>query len=115
MLQTLKTTYSKPLTASQIALKHKALPSHSFSIDDSIQLECGETLDNLTLSYSTYGQLNSDASNVVWVCHALTANSEVADWWPGMIGKGKLLDPSQHFIVCAFCGSQTEKLLSGRK
>jgi len=64
-------------------------------------LESRETLTALNVAYHTYGTLNKQADNVIWVCHALTANSEVADWWPGMVGKGKLLDPSQHFIVCA--------------
>lgn len=25
------------------------------------------------------------------ICHALTANSDVESWWPGMVGKGLLL------------------------
>lgn len=38
---------------------------------------------------------------MVWVCHALTANSDVADWWKGLIGEGRVIDPQKHFIVCA--------------
>lgn len=45
--------------------------------------------------------MNADGSNVVWVCHALTANSDAADWWSGLIGHGRVIDPAQHFIVCA--------------
>ena len=55
----------------------------------------------LTLAYATYGSLNADKSNVVWVCHALTANAFVADWWPGVVGEGCVLNPESHFIVCA--------------
>jgi homoserine O-acetyltransferase len=29
-----------------------------------------------------------------------TANSDAAEWWPGLVGSGKLLDPSNYFIVC---------------
>lgn len=45
--------------------------------------------------------MNADGSNVVWVCHALTANSDVADWWSGLIGHGRVIDPARQFIVCA--------------
>jgi len=64
-------------------------------------LECGATLNELTIAYCTYGTLNEKKDNVVWVCHALTANAEADDWWSGLIGKGMLLDPAHYFIVCA--------------
>lgn len=65
------------------------------------QLEAGDTLPELTIAYDTYGTLNADGSNVVWVCHALTASSGVLEWWPGITGKGEVIDPARHFIVCA--------------
>lgn len=58
-------------------------------------------MPSLTLAYHTYGSLNESGDNVIWVCHALTANSEISDWWPGMIGEGKLFDPDRHFIISA--------------
>lgn len=64
-------------------------------------LEQGGVLPELTLAYHTYGQLNAEASNVIWVCHALTANSNVADWWAGLFGPGNVFDPDRYFIVCA--------------
>lgn len=64
-------------------------------------LESGATLPELTIAYHTYGTLDASGGNVVWVCHALTANSEVADWWPHTIEEGKFLDPADRFIVCA--------------
>ncbi len=63
--------------------------------------ESGRTLNGLTIAYHTYGKPNADRSNIIWVCHALTANSEVADWWPHTVEKGKFLDPEKYFIVCA--------------
>lgn len=71
------------------------------NIQEPFQLECGATLPELTIAYHTFGELNEDKSNVIWVCHALTANSNPVDWWPGLIGEGKLLDPEKYFIVCA--------------
>lgn len=68
--------------------------------------EGGYTFPSLTIAYDTYGTLNEDKSNVIWVCHALTANSDVADWWPHTVEEGCFLDPSKYFTVCAnFLGS----------
>ena len=64
-------------------------------------LECGEILPEITIAYHTYGTLNSRKDNVVWVFHPLTGNTEAADWWKGLIGEGKILDPADYFIVCA--------------
>ncbi|HNX85132.1 MAG TPA: homoserine O-acetyltransferase, partial [Bacteroidales bacterium] len=46
--------------------------------------ESGEVLTRLEIAYNTYGALNGEGNNVIWVCHALTANSDVESWWPGM-------------------------------
>ncbi len=64
-------------------------------------LESGELLENLQIAYHTYGTLNKDNSNVVWAFHALTANSDVLSWWPGLFGKNDLLNPEEYFIICA--------------
>lgn len=66
-----------------------------------LQLESGAVLPELDIAYNTYGTLNPDGSNVIWVCHALTANSDVADWWPHTVEPGRFLDPEKYFIVCA--------------
>lgn len=63
-------------------------------------LESGITLMQYQLAYTTYGKLSKNKDNVVWIFHALTANSEATEWWPGLTGEGKLFDPARHFIVC---------------
>ena len=72
-----------------------------YSHDQPLVLENGSVLPQITIAYHTYGTLNAEGTNVIWVCHALTANSHVADWWEGIFGSGKILDPQQYFIVCA--------------
>ncbi|MFI5148463.1 MAG: homoserine O-acetyltransferase [Bacteroidia bacterium] len=67
----------------------------------SFTTESGVVLPRLEIAYHTFGKRNKDGDNVVWVCHALTANSDAQDWWPGIIGKNALLDPDKYFIVCA--------------
>lgn len=64
-------------------------------------LESGAVLPGLEIAYYTYGTLNESRSNVVWVCHALTANADVMAWWPGVVGAEAAIDPSRYFIVCA--------------
>ena len=73
---------------------------------EAITLESGAVLPEVDITYDTFGTLNQAKDNVIWVCHALTANSDVADWWPHTVEEGRFLDPTRYFIVCAnFLGS----------
>ena len=77
-----------------------------YKYDKPFSLESGEVLPSLEIAYDTFGERNADSSNVIWVCHALTANSDVADWWPHTVESGCFLDPEKYFTVCAnFLGS----------
>lgn len=64
-------------------------------------LENGDSLSNITIAYTTYGTYIPTKSKVVWVCHALTANADVFDWWKGLFGENDLFNPNEYFIVCA--------------
>jgi homoserine O-acetyltransferase/O-succinyltransferase len=77
------------------------LKNHTLKHTEAFKFESGETVSELNIAYSTIGKLNTRKDNVIWVCHALTANSEVAGWWSGIIGEGKLYDPANYFIICA--------------
>jgi len=72
-----------------------------FSDGEAVTLESGFVLDGYTIAYRTYGTLNQERSNVIWVCHALTANADVFDWWQGLFGQDALFNPTVHFVVCA--------------
>lgn len=63
--------------------------------------ESGQVLSSVQIGYHTYGKLNPAKDNVIWVCHALTANSDVMDWWKGLFGEQDYFNPQDHFIVCA--------------
>lgn len=73
----------------------------TFNYNQKLELEQGEELPCFTLAYHTFGKLNKDKSNVVWICHALTANSNPLEWWPGLVGENCYFNPEKHFIVCA--------------
>lgn len=74
---------------------------HLFKYEKAFQLESGRKLPELQLAYTTLGKLNPSKDNVVWVTHALTANSNPEEWWNGLVGKGKFFNPEKHFIICA--------------
>ncbi len=64
------------------------------------ELESGEKIPRYELFYHTWGTLNPNKNNVIWICHALTANSDAVEWWDGIVGVGKLYDPTNFFIIC---------------
>lgn len=73
----------------------------TFKYSKTFTLESGKKLPGLEIGYHTFGKLNKNRDNVIWVCHALTASSDVMDWWPGLFGKNDLFNPHEHYIVCA--------------
>lgn len=74
---------------------------HFWHSREPFALEGGDVLPGITVAYHTYGTLSAEKDNVVWVCHALTANSDVADWWPHTVEPGAFLDPTRWYVVCA--------------
>ncbi len=73
----------------------------TFKYDKTFQLEGGDILPSLEIAYNTFGKLNAAKNNVIWVCHALTANSDVFEWWPGLFGNDDFFNPENYFIICA--------------
>lgn len=73
---------------------------NKITIKERFDFELGGSVSEVPIAYTTYGELNSDRSNVIMVCHGLTANSDVMDWWSGIYGIGKPLDPDRYFIIC---------------
>jgi homoserine O-acetyltransferase len=73
-------------------------------------LEGGARLGPVEVAYETYGELDADHSNAVYVCHALTGDAHAAGhhgdpqrpgWWDNLIGPGRPLDTDRYFVVCA--------------
>lgn len=77
----------------------------------SIQLECGELLSSIQIAFETFGKLNSDKSNVILICHALTGDAHVTGkhsqedkkpgWWHQFVGEGKAVDTNKYFVICS--------------
>mgnify|MGYP000323604951 CR=1 FL=1 len=63
-------------------------------------LESGDTLRDVPVAYQTWGTLNAAGTNAVLVCHALTGDTAVEEWWSGLLGPDRALDPTEDFVVC---------------
>jgi homoserine O-acetyltransferase len=77
------------------------MPELFFSLPSPFPLESGDELAGARVAYRPRGPHNATPHKGVWVCHALTANADVLDWWPGLFGAGCFFDPADWFIVCA--------------
>ena len=62
--------------------------------------ENGARLESIDIAYHTSCPSYDGKRGVVWICHALTANSDCEDWWPDMVGSGKLIDIDKYFVAC---------------
>ena len=75
-----------------------------------LQLKSGRSIGPVTIAYETYGKLNTNKSNAILVCHALSGDAHAAGlspddktpgWWDDLIGPGKALDTRQYFVICS--------------
>ena len=111
----------------EVVAKTQFIKLHDIS--NSMILDSGEKLNAVEVAYQTYGKLNSEGTNAVLICHALTGNAHAAGlitdeeisgtknseylykynnmfndkpgWWEGLIGSGKAFDSDKYFIVCS--------------
>jgi len=72
-----------------------------FHYNQPFDLELGGQLPGFQLKYTVLGKLNAERSNVIWVCHALTGNSDFTSWWNDLFKAGSVFDPQYYLIICA--------------
>ncbi len=108
-------------------LNHEIVPLTQYlTLNSPFKLESGAELEVVDIAYQTYGTLNSDGTNAVLICHALTGNSHAAGiiseaeienrgneflekynqmflgkagWWDQMIGPSKPIDTNKYFVI----------------
>ncbi len=78
-----------------------------YTPNDPLLLEGGGKLERVEVAYETWGELNAEASNAIFVCHALTGDahatgvgSDQPGWWDEMVGPGKPVDTDRFFVIC---------------
>jgi len=75
---------------------------HSFTYTNPFTFESGESISNLEIVYHTSSRdwQKNDSRKVIWICHALTGNSDPEEWWSDLVGKGRLIDTEKYFVIC---------------
>jgi len=83
-----------------------------FEGDRPLVLASGATLPEVEVAYETYGELNAERTNAVFICHALSGDAHAAGlhegddpsrpgWWDNIVGPGRPLDTDRFFVICA--------------
>jgi homoserine O-acetyltransferase len=87
--------------------------THSVELFDAarpLELESGHRLAPVEVAFETYGALDPERSNAIFICHALTGDAHAAGhhgdpsrpgWWDNFIGPGKPVNTDRFFVVCA--------------
>jgi len=84
---------------------------YTFAKEKDFLLESGEYFGPITVAYETFGTLNENKDNAIFVIHALTGDTHVTGdydpdnttpgWWDTLVGKNKAIDTEKYFIICA--------------
>lgn len=72
---------------------------HKINYGKSFEFEAGGHIPELEIAYHC-SEGGYRGKNVIWICHALTANSDPSDWWSTLVGPGMLIDTEKYFVVC---------------
>jgi len=85
----------------------------TFFCDAPLNLSSGEILENFQIRYESYGKLNAEKNNAIYVCHALTGDHHVAGiydasdpkpgWWNHVVGPNKPIDTNRFFVISSNC------------
>jgi homoserine O-acetyltransferase len=108
-------TAASPDLVAPVSRRHSEVhtptsPVARFDANAPLRLACQQDLAPFSIAYETYGALNSDKSNAILICHALTADQYVASqhpitgkpgWWDSMVGSGKPIDTDRFFVICS--------------
>jgi len=89
-----------------------------FPVGERLFFECGPfttdsgfEFEQIRVAYQTWGELNPEGSNAIYIAHALTGDShatgeagpghKTGGWWSSLVGPGAPIDTDTYFVVCA--------------
>ncbi|KAG7413579.1 Homoserine O-acetyltransferase FUB5 [Fusarium oxysporum f. sp. rapae] len=81
------------------------LPTQLYTTVDRFELESGEVLTNTTVAFTVKGQLNTQRTNTVVICHALSGSADVEDWWSLLLSRPENPVLDTHSLCIIFCNS----------
>lgn len=73
--------------------------SNTFIYNRKFEFETGGSIDGLRVAYHSSTE-KYEGQKVIWICHALTADSNPEDWWSELVGQGKMFDTGKFFVIC---------------
>ena len=80
-----------------------------FDLPSPFAMKHGGTLTGAKLAYETWGTLNAERDNAVFILTGLSPSAHAASsaddpspgWWEEMLGPGKPIDTNRWFVICA--------------
>jgi len=76
------------------------MAAKEYIFEHTFPLELGGGFKQLRLGFNTFGNEANKATKTVWICHALTGNTDAQDWWPEIFTKKGAYNPEEYFFVC---------------
>jgi len=65
------------------------------------RFESGVEVGDAPVAWQSWGELNEARDNVIFVCHALTGDTAVDQWWRPLLGSGRAFDTDRYCVICA--------------
>ena len=106
------TSNNNSTDCTETAARASASGPQSHVLNGGLALVSGKRLDHVEIVYETWGELDADGSNAIYICHALTGDSHVANgigpggvdkpgWWDVIVGPGQAIDTNKYFVICS--------------
>ncbi|MCM1176576.1 MAG: homoserine O-acetyltransferase [Bacteroidales bacterium] len=71
-----------------------------YTLEEPFEFEAGGQARQMKIVYHVSESATCESRKVIWICHALTANSDPSEWWPELVGPGRLFDTEKYLVVC---------------
>ena len=81
------------------------LPVSKFLSIQNFIVSDGSVIEDLSLAYQTWGNLNYNMDNAILICHGYTNHHYALDkdigWFNNLMGPYKAIDTNKYFVICS--------------